>query len=157
MPNKKPRKGVVKPYNAGEWTKSRYMQQVRSFMRNAFRYWKPIVNAKHAARRPNQSANKRLKWESQCAHCMQWFTEKETQVDHTTPCGSIKELWDIPLFVEKLTAEEGYEVLCKPCHKKVTKAERDAPVTAEYWHERIEYYSKAISHCERELRELNNK
>jgi len=82
---------------------------------------------------------------------------KDVQVDHSIPCGSIKELWDVPLFIQKLTAESGYELLCKPCHQVVTTEERKTPVTASYWHERIKYYTEAISHCERELREINNR
>jgi len=147
----------IKPYNAGTWTKPRYMQQIRSHLRAAFRYWKPIVIAKHAARRPNQSDNKRLKWESQCNHCKKWFKEKETQVDHIEACGSLKELADIPLFIQKLTVEEGYQVLCKECHKKVTAEERASPVTESYWMERIKYYEQQIERCERELREFNNR
>jgi len=151
------RKTLLKPYNNGTWTKSRYMQQVRSFLRNAFRYWLPIKDAKLKNRRSNQSGNKRLKWEYQCFHCKQWFMGKDVQVDHSIPCGSIKELWDVPLFIQKLTAESGYELLCKPCHQVVTTEERKAPVTASHWHERIKYYTEAIIHCERELREINNR
>jgi len=142
-----------KPYNSGTWTRSRYFTQIRSHLRNAFRYYLPIMNTKKAARRPNQSANKRLKWESQCGHCKQWFPEKETQVDHNIPCGSLKEMWDVPIFIEKLSAEDGcYTNLCKPCHKKVTAEERNAPKTAFYYTERIEYYKNVINALEGELK-----
>jgi len=149
----------IKPYNSGTMTKAAFMQRIRSHMRRCFMYWYPLKEAKNAARRKNQSENKRMKWEYQCAHCKQWYKGDDVQVDHVTPVGSLKDLRDLPIFVKKLAAEgvESYQVLCKPCHKVVTAEERAAPVTAAHWYERIQYYEEAISYCERELRELNNK
>jgi len=149
-----------KPRNAGTWTEARYMSQIRSHLRAAFRYWLPIKKAKEAARRHNQSENKRMKWEYRCKHCNRWFPEKLVQVDHVVPCGRLKELGDVPFFIMNLTEEdykEGYQVLCKECHKKVTAAERKAPVTQEYWEDRIRWHQKEIEKCERELREMHNK
>lgn len=84
------------------------------------------MDCKLAARRPNQSDNKRLKWEYQCNHCKQWFPEKEIQVDHVIECGSLKSADDLVGFLERLTPEDvnAYQVLCKPCHKARTQEQR---------------------------------
>jgi len=79
-------------------------------------------DAKNAARRPNQSANKRLTWEYQCACCHGWFPGKETQVDHIVECGDI--LSDPGGFIGRLFCEvDNLQVLCKGCHgaKKAIK------------------------------------
>jgi len=117
-------KKTAKPRNAGTMTEAAFWSFVRSKLRQAFRYWKPIVNAKMAARRPNKSENKRLKWEFQCNHCKEWFPDKEVQVDHIEPVGTLKCAEDLPKFLEQLASEDGYQVLCKPCHQIKTNEER---------------------------------
>jgi len=101
------RKLVPRTRNAGTWTESQFYGALRSHLRRGFRFWKPIMQAKEAAKRPAVGKG-RLKWEYQCALCESWF----------------KGLEDLPGFVERLTAETGYRVLCKPCHQGVTNEER---------------------------------
>ena len=115
-------------------TESAYWGMLRSSLRRAFRFWKPIVLAKHAARRKSQSANKRLKFEFQCKHCEQWFPDKEVEVDHVIPCGSLKCYEDIPDFVKRLTAEDmdSYQILCHTCHTAKTNNEREERKQALY-------------------------
>jgi len=113
-----------KTRNNGEWTEARYWQQVRSSLRRGFRYWKPIVQCKLDARRKYTGNNKRQKWEYQCKKCKKWFMEKEIQVDHIIPVGTLKCSDDIVSFLERLTTEDGYQVLCNQCHNKKTKSEK---------------------------------
>lgn len=115
---------VEKTRNAGTWTEARYWSAVRSYLRRGFRYWKPATEAKIRARRANQSKNKRLTWEYLCANCKEWWADRDIQVDHITPVGSLRQLEDLPGFLERLTPEEGFQVLCKKCHKKKTNNER---------------------------------
>lgn len=117
-----------KPRNAGTMTEAQFWGKVRAVLRNGFRYWKPIQQCKQAARREYKGPNKRLKWEYQCNLCKNWFPDKEVQVDHIDPCGSLKGEEDLVLFLRKLTVEVGYQVLCKPCHVIKTKEERDGRV-----------------------------
>lgn len=107
-------------------TEAQYWGKLRSALRNAYKWWAPIKEAKLRARRP--SKRKRLKWEYQCAQCKKWFPDKEVQVDHIVPCGSLRSLEDIAPFFEKLTCEvDGFQVLCKDkCHAEKTKREREA-------------------------------
>lgn len=109
--------------NAGTMTEAQYWAKVRSALRQAFRYWKPITQAKQDARRAKKNGG-RQKWEYQCNHCYLWFKGDEVEVDHIIPVGSLKCKEDLVQFLDNLTAEEGYQVLCKPCHNIKTSEER---------------------------------
>jgi len=118
-------KRVKKTRNNATLTEAGYWGSVRSALRRHFRYWKPATQAKIEARRPSQSSNARLKWEFQCNHCKEWFPDKEVQIDHITPVGTLKCGDDLKLFLERLTPEDGFQVLCKPCHQIKTNEERN--------------------------------
>lgn len=113
-----------KPRNAGTMTESAYWGMVRSGLRRTFRYWKPLMKAKEEAKRKYTGKNKRQKWEYQCNKCKKWYKGTEVQVDHITPVGSLKSGKDLKGFLERLTAEKGYQVLCLWCHKEKTRKER---------------------------------
>jgi len=113
-----------KTRNAKTMTEAAYWGMIRSGLRRTFRYWKPIMECKKESRVPYLGDNKRQKWVYQCNACHKWFKEKEIQVDHIIPAGSLKCHEDLPGFVERLSSETGYQILCKPCHKEKTKAEK---------------------------------
>lgn len=97
---------------------------IKSALRQKSRWWRPVREVKLAARRPNQSDNPRLKWEFQCSCCKGWFPDKETQVDHITPVGSLKGPEDLPGVVSRMFVEkDGLQVLCASCHS--AKTEKD--------------------------------
>jgi 5-methylcytosine-specific restriction endonuclease McrA len=114
---------VQKTRGAGTLTEAQYWGKIRSGLRRAFRFWPPITNAKNEARRPVKNKG-RQKWEYQCNHCKQWFKGDEVEVDHIVPCGSLKSAEDLVPFLERLTTEDGFQVLCKPCHKVKTEEEK---------------------------------
>jgi len=119
---KKPKK--EKPFASGTMTVSAFFSFIRSGLRQKSRRWKPIYDCLAAARRPSQSANKRLKWEFQCAGCKEWFAQKQVSVDHIRPVGSLRSFDDLPLFVANLFCElENLQVLCTTCH--LTKTDED--------------------------------
>lgn len=106
----------------GRWTQARYDSFIRSALRRAFIKWPVQYDVRREARRDYQGDNPRQKHEYQCALCEGWFAAKETQVDHFPPCGSLRPL---DTFVERLFCErKGLRLLCKPCHKQVTKEQR---------------------------------
>ncbi len=109
-------KRIKRTRNADTWSESQYWGAVRSALRKAFRYWKPATSSKLRARRAYVGANKRQKWEYCCASCGKWFKEREIHIDHITPVGSLRSSSDLAKFLERLTPEEGFQVLCKPCH-----------------------------------------
>ena len=115
-----------KTRNANTLTESAYFSKIRSTLRGGFRYWKPMQLALKKASRPSQSKNKRLKTEYKCAHCKKWYARKSVQIDHLIPCGSLKNWDDVVPFIQRMTIEDvdGFQVLCKPCHKVKTSEER---------------------------------
>jgi 5-methylcytosine-specific restriction endonuclease McrA len=62
-----------------------------------------------------------------CKECEKVFTRKGVQVDHIKPVvdpvlGFVT--WDI--YISRLfCSSEGYQILCKPCHKEKTGKERE--------------------------------
>lgn len=119
------RKLLPRPRNAGTLTESAFWGMIRSALRQKSRWWKPITEAKAEARRAYNGTNKRRKWEYRCAKCKKYFPDKETQVDHITPAGTLKTATDLPAFVEKLFCEKGgFQVLCTTCHNIKTQKER---------------------------------
>jgi 5-methylcytosine-specific restriction endonuclease McrA len=103
----------------------KFFTWLRSQLRRISMKWRPRSEAKNAARRAYKGPNKRRKYEYQCAACQEWFAGKDVQVDHILPCGTLKSYDDLPDFVERLFCDkEGFRVLCKECHQKVTNKNR---------------------------------
>ena len=120
---RKPR--VVKTRNAATMTESQFWSFIRSALRQKSRWWKPILQCKHKARRTYKGPNKRQKFEYQCAFCENWFPEKHINVDHVRPAGSLNSAIDLPGFVERLFCEQdNLQVLCSNCHDEKTKLEK---------------------------------
>ncbi len=109
-------------------TEAEFSSFILSALRSATRYWKPKMVKLEEGRRPNESDNKRLKWENNCEECGGWFPEKQIEVDHIVPCGGISgpdwldkiKPWIIRAFVEI----EGFQRLCLTCHNRKTQAEK---------------------------------
>lgn len=98
---------------------------IRSLLRKKSMAWKPVSEAKKRVRRDYKGSNSRQKFEYQCAHCKNWFPEKEIDVDHKVEAGSLTNGNDLKGFVERLFCEvDGLQVLCKTCHHKKTQENR---------------------------------
>ena len=124
MAKKTKKQLVPRTRNGGTETESQHIGKIRSALRKISQFWKPIQQAKHSVRRKNQSSNARLKFEYQCNICKCWHPEKEVEVNHKIPAGSLKSYADLPAFCERLFNEnvDDYEVLCIPCHVTLTHA-----------------------------------
>jgi hypothetical protein len=114
-----------KVYNSGKWTAGRFRSFVTSALRAASRRWPPKYEAIKAAFtkiKINKTSGRKAR-HYKCAACGKDFTQSNVQVDHIKPIG--KDLsWDE--FIEKLFCErDNLQVLCKACHKKKTKEERE--------------------------------
>jgi 5-methylcytosine-specific restriction endonuclease McrA len=108
----------------GKWTEARYWGFIRSALRDANRKFPPRYAAKAAAKKT--VIGHRHRFEFQCAECTEWFKDKEVQVDHIIPAGTLRKYDDLPQFVENMFCEaDGLQVLCKPCHQLKTNAERE--------------------------------
>ena len=119
----------VERTRAGEtWTEARYFGFIRSALRKAWSRY-PVRFQVLAEARRNKPKNKegRHKFEFRCSKCKKWKQQKEVEVDHIVSCGSLKKYDDLPGFVERLLCEkEDLRVVCKPCHKKITAANKEA-------------------------------
>lgn len=106
------------------WTEARFWQFIRSLLRKGWTRWPPKHNKKKEQRR--KSNNPKLRWEYQCESCLEWFRDKEVEVNHIEEVGSLKKFDDLPRFVERLYVSERYlELLCVPCHQKKTKKTKE--------------------------------
>ena len=121
------RKGSAeKTRNSGSMTESAFWSFIRSALRQKSRWWKPIQECKMKARRDYKEPLKRLKYEYQCKKCKGWFKEKEINVDHRTPAGTLTCGDDLKGFVERLFCEvDNLDVLCEACHAVKTKKENE--------------------------------
>jgi len=125
MPPKKVTKSrVEKLRNHFTLSEAGFWSLIRSNLRNASRWWKPIAEAKKRVKRAKKNGG-RQKFEYQCNHCKNWFPDKNVNVDHIIPAGSLTSANDLPGFLERLFCEvDGLQVLCQCCHDIKTKQEK---------------------------------
>jgi len=123
---KKEKKVIPKPRNNGTMTEAAFWSFIRSALRKASMYWKPLQQCKIDSRRAFKGGG-RQKWEYKCNSCKKWFKDKEIEVDHIIDAGSLRNADDLKGFIERCFVEAGgYQVLCKPCHREKTNAVREA-------------------------------
>ncbi len=119
-------RGVELTRNAQTMTEAEYFSMILSALRKTTRFWKPCLRALEASKRKSESTNKRLKYEYQCASCSGWFARKYVEIDHIVPCGGINGYDKILSWILLAHVEDGFQVLCKVCHKQKTGVERNA-------------------------------
>lgn len=111
-----------------KWTEAKVNQFIRTALRAAHSKWPPMREAQKEGRitlskEEQEERGVRHKYEHQCARCEEWFKEADIQMDHIEQAGTSLQGWD--QFIERLfVAKEGYQKLCKPCHKEKTKEDR---------------------------------
>jgi 5-methylcytosine-specific restriction endonuclease McrA len=107
-----------------KWTTAAYWSFVRSGLRAKFTRWPPKYEVIKAAKREMKVKVGNQRFEYQCALCKGWFKQKETEVDHLIACGNLD--LDPAGFIERLfCSQEHLQLVCKPCHKAKTKADRE--------------------------------
>lgn len=113
---------------ARAWTEAYILSRIRATLRKLSMQMPAVRACKLACRRPYNGPNKQQKWEYKCAHCCNWFAEKETQVDHVVPAGSLKSFDDVGPFAQRLLfpAPGELQVLCRADHQVKTNNERAA-------------------------------
>ena len=120
---------VDKPFNSNTMSKASFFSFIRSALGQKSRWWKPIAECKNNAKRAYTGKSKRQKWEYQCSHCKEWFSDKEVAVDHIIEAGTLKDYDDLPGFVQRLFCEvDNLQLLCdkrldgkESCHKIKTQ------------------------------------
>jgi len=108
---------VAKTRASGTLTEAAYWGMIKSCLRRASRWWKPIANVRLKARRNYTGPLKRLKYEYKCSVCLDYFPATQIQIDHILPVGSLNKAEDLPGVVERLFCEEdNLQAICSSCH-----------------------------------------
>ena len=117
---KKPR--VPRTRAGGTMTEAAYWSYIRSGLRQKFQRYPVKFQVKNANRRKKKKGRG---FEYPCALCNDWFMDKDVQVDHIRPCGSLKSWDDLVPFAKNLFCEkDNLQLLCKDCHQSKTNDER---------------------------------
>ena len=116
------RQRVPRTHAGGVWTEAQYWSFIRGALRGAVRRYPVKQKVKQANRKA--VIGKRHKFEYLCAHCSNYFVEKQVEVDHIIGAGSLRKYDDLPGFVERLFCEPAnLQVLCLDCHRIKTNEE----------------------------------
>lgn len=109
------------------WTQARWWSFLRSLLRSGWnRYPVKYAVLKEKRLKNDGRFSAKTKWMYECAECKEMFQQKEIQVDHKTPAGTLKSYEDIAGFVQRLFCGKGdLQIVCKKCHKKLTKLEKE--------------------------------
>lgn len=113
-------------YNNGEWTTARYNSFVKGGLRSISQRWPPkyrVLSKAYAGSRTNPESGRIAKFYG-CAVCKGEFTAKNVEVNHIISVIPVEgfDSWDN--VINRLFCEEdGLEVVCKPCHKLISKQE----------------------------------
>lgn len=119
-------KRVERTHAGGTWSKSRYYQFIRSGIRLLTMKWPVKWQVLADGQRKYTGKDKRIKLENTCEMCKKWFPKSSLQLDHITPCGSLKCDDDIvPFLNTALSERENWQRLCSGCHTKKTAKERE--------------------------------
>ena len=124
------------------WTQAKFFGFLRSGMREKFNRWPPkyevIKNASSVQLLKDDDGN-RVVYKTgkkagefktvkmyRCNGCGKSFRQKEVQVDHVLPAGTLKSFEDLGKFAKNLFVGTGQlQVMCKPCHEVKTRKEKD--------------------------------
>lgn len=117
-----------KPYNDGQWTQARFNSFIKSALRSASVRWPPkytVLSEACVGTQLNPKSGRMAK-HFKCNRCKGDFPAKEVEVNHIIPVIPVTGFvsWDdviLRMFCEKA----GLEVVCKPCHKTITKEENE--------------------------------
>lgn len=110
------------------WTESFVLSRIRAVLRRLSMQMPVIRMVKLANRRKYTGPRRQQKFEYQCAVCHQWFPEKEIQVDHIVPAGSMRTFEDVGPFARRLLfcSISDMQVLCHQHHREKSNAENAA-------------------------------
>jgi hypothetical protein len=120
----KRRTDIARPHNGGEWTVARMKSFIVSALRGARwpQKYKAISRA-FVREGPNPATGKKCKLH-RCESCHQLFPQGMMQADHRHPVVGPEGFTTWDEFIRRMFIEEdGYDILCKGCHRVVTAAE----------------------------------
>lgn len=117
-----------KPYNSGLWTEARFHSFIKSALRSASIRWPPkylTISEAYVGTKINEATGRMAK-HFKCNQCKGEFPQKQVEVNHIIPVIPIEGFttWD-DVIKRMFCEKDGLEVLCKPCHKEITKQENE--------------------------------
>jgi 5-methylcytosine-specific restriction endonuclease McrA len=115
-------------FNGGTWTKARYNSFIKSALRSASQRWpvryQTLIDS-YVGQQINPKSG-RLAKHYRCNRCKEVFPAKEVEVNHIEPVVPLSGFTTWDDVIKRMFCEaEGLETVCKPCHKLITKQERD--------------------------------
>ena len=117
-----------KTYNNGEWSDARFNSFVKSALRSASIRWPPKYQKLSEAlvgTKVNQKTGRMAK-HYECNQCKGHFPAKDVEVNHILPVVPVEGFTSWDLIIERMFCEkDGLEVVCKPCHREITKKENE--------------------------------
>lgn len=117
-----------KPYNDGEWTEARFHSFIKSALRSASVRWPPkykTLSEAFVGTKVNPATGRMCK-HFKCNRCKDEFPQKQVEVNHKVPVVPVEGFSSWDEIIKRMFCEkDGLEVLCKPCHKIVTKEENE--------------------------------
>lgn len=117
-----------KKRNGGAWTESRYQSFIKSALRTASVRWPPryeTLNNACVGVKVNEKTGRKAK-HYECVMCVGHYPQKDVQVNHKEAVVPLSGFTSWDDIIERLFCEaDGLEVLCKECHKTITKEEND--------------------------------
>ena len=117
-----------KTRNNNQWTESRYRSFIKGGLRSVSIRWPPrytVLNSAFTESKINIKTGRMAK-HYKCNSCKEDFPLKEVEVNHIEPVVPVTGFTSWDDTIERLFCEEsGLEVLCRPCHKLVTKKENN--------------------------------
>lgn len=124
---------IIRDQCAGTKTVAQHRGYLQAVLRRPHSWWKPMLIARERAKK-GYVINKNTGRKNQgyeCDECKLIISKDETQVDHINTVVPLEGWGDAPTFLDtdwnsfmkRLYIEDidGYRVLCKPCHKVITK------------------------------------
>lgn len=120
-----------KTRNCGTMTDAAFFGRIKNYFRQFSMYWLPSEAYLKTIRKKRSELvqsplDARDIYLYPCNMCKGWFPRKEVEKDHIEPCGTIRSFEDIGIVAKKMFIEidEGWQCLCKTCHKARTLAQR---------------------------------
>jgi 5-methylcytosine-specific restriction endonuclease McrA len=117
------------------WTTARFFGFLRSGLREKFNRY-PVkyevlkqacfdVETGETFKTGHRAGEKKTVKMYKCASCSEQYRQKDVQVDHKIPAGSLQSFNDLSGFAERLfCGPEELQILCTVCHDTKTKKDK---------------------------------
>lgn len=111
--------------NADKIVERQFLNQFKKNLRRMTGKFYSRVNYLASIEQKYNGTDKRIKKLYPCQICKILIVRRKGDLNHRVPCGTLDSKEGIVSYIIRmLVKEEGWEFLCKPCHKNVTNEQR---------------------------------